>query len=181
MYYVEKQIASKLIYNGKIVDVTLDDIIIEDGTKEGKKAFREVVHHRGGVCALVKLKNGLIPLVRQFRYAAGKPLLELPAGKLEKGEEPDNAIQRELEEEIGIIPNKIIKMGKIYVSPGITTEVLHLYYVDDFEEGNTHFDDDEFIEKDIYSYDDLIKMIEKGEIEDGKTISLIYMCQKYFK
>lgn len=181
MSCIERKVNSKNIYNGKIIDVTLDEIIIEDGSQEGKKSYREVVYHRGGVCALVKLKNGLIPLVRQYRYAVGMDMLELPAGKLEVDELPDEAIVRELEEEVGIIPNKIVSLGKIYVSPGFTNEMLHLYYVDDYTEGNVHFDEDEFIDKELYTYDELIKLIEEEKIIDGKTVTAAYKCQRYFK
>ena len=179
MFLIEKQIDTKVVYKGYIINVTLDNISIENN---GKTVIskREIVHHNGGVCALVKLKNGKIPFVKQFRYAFQDALLELPAGKIEKGEDPLKTIIREVEEEIGIVPKKVISMGKIFVSPGISDEVLHLYYIDDYDITCQSFDDDEFLDVIEYDYDEIVKMIEEGLVCDAKTVTLVLKCNKYF-
>ena len=188
MYSIEKQISSKVVYKGYIINVTVDDISIEpneaDRANSAQKviyAKREIVHHNGGVCCLIKLKNGKIPFVKQFRYAFKDAILELPAGKIEKGEDPLSTIIREAEEEIGIIPKEVISMGKIYVSPGISDEVLYLYYIEDYDMSKQSFDEDEFLEVIEYSYDEAIELINNETICDAKTVSLLLKCQKYFK
>lgn len=176
----EKKINTKTVYKGYIINVTLDDIEIEINN-DIIKAKREIVHHNGGVCGLVKLKNGKIPFVVQYRYAFSKEMIELPAGKLNENEDPMHAIIREIEEEIGIIPTSIIDKGYIYVSPGISDEVLHLYYIDDYVQSNQHFDEDEFLELKYFDYDEAEKLICDNTINDSKTICLMHKCYKYFK
>ena len=178
MYSIEKQISSKVVYKGYIINVTVDDIAIEpldNNSTEQKIIYskREIVHHNGGVCCLIKLKNGKIPFVKQFRYAFKDALLELPAGKIEKGEDPLSTIIREAEEEIGIIPKEVVSMGKIYVSPGISDEVLYLYYIEDYELSKQSFDEDEFLEPLKIKLDKVCDMVLKGEIVDAKTIVAI--------
>jgi len=180
LYSEEKQIKSKVVYKGHIINVTLDDIYIVNGDNI-IYSKREIVHHNGGVCALVKLDNGKIPFVKQYRYAFKDALLELPAGKIEKGEEHLKTIIREVEEEIGIIPNEVVYMGKIYVSPGISDEVLYLYYIEDYELSKQCFDEDEFLDVIEYTYDEAIELINNETICDAKTVSLLLKCQKYFK
>lgn len=180
MAAIEKQINRKVIYKGRIIDVTLDDISIYSGD-DMMTSKRELVHHNGGVCALVKLKNGKIPFVKQYRYAFSSELIELPAGKLEKGEEPFQAIIREVEEEVGIIPTKVLDMGKIFVSPGISTEVLYLYYIDEYQDSKQNLDEGEFLDVINMEYDEAYKMIEEGIICDAKTVCLMLKCKKYFE
>ena len=180
MSVIENKIKQINIFQGKIIDVTLDTVSIKNGDGE-IISEREVVHHRGGVCALVKKKNGMIPFVKQFRYAINSEIMELPAGKLNQNEKPDEAIIREIEEEVGIIPLNIVYLGKLYVSPGFSTEIIHLYFIDNYEESKQHLDYDEFLDVIELSYDEAIKMIETGKILDAKTVSLLYRCKKYFK
>lgn len=180
MSAIENKINQINIFQGKIIDVTLDTVSIQNGDSE-IISEREVVHHRGGVCALVKKKNGMIPFVKQFRYAINSELVELPAGKLNKNEKPDDAIIREIEEEVGILPLNIVYLGKLYISPGFSTEIIHLYFIDDYKESKQHLDSDEFLDVIELSYDEAIKMIETGKILDAKTVSLLYQCEKYFK
>ncbi len=180
MAALEKQINQKIIYKGHIIDVTLDTISINNGDST-RTSIREVVHHNGGVCALVKLKSGKIPFVKQYRYAFSSELIELPAGKLEKGEEPLHAIIREVEEEVGVIPTRVFEMGKIFVSPGISTEVLYLYYVDEYQESKQNLDEGEFLDVIDMEYEEANEMIEKGIICDAKTVCLMLKCKKYFE
>lgn len=180
MAFVEKMVDRKVIYNGYIIDVTLDTISIDNGDSK-ILSKREIVHHKGGVCALVKTKDNKIFFVKQFRYAFNKEIIELPAGKLEKDEIPLNAIIREVEEEVGVIPKKVIDMGCIYPSVGFTNEVLYLYYIDDYILSEQKFDEDEFLDLFTLSYDEAIKLIETGEICDSKTVCLLLKCKKFFE
>ncbi len=176
----ENKIKQINIFKGKVIDVTLDTVSIENGDSE-IISEREVVHHRGGVCALIKKKNGMIPFVKQFRYAVNSELIELPAGKLNKNEEIDEAIIREVEEEVGLYPLKVTYLGKLFVSPGFSTEVIYLYFIDDYQESKQHLDSDEFLDVIELSYDEAINMVETGKILDAKTVALLYKCEKYFK
>lgn len=179
MMNIEKTKNSQLIYKGKIIKVLLDDISIDiNGIEVHSK--REIVVHNGGVCALVKTKSDRIKFVKQYRYAFKQEVLELPAGKIEIGENPDCTIVREVEEEVGIIPKSIEKMGYLYSSPGFCTEIIHLYYIDDYDEAKIKFDFDEYLEEYEYTYDQALEMIRNGEIVDAKTVCLILKCQDKF-
>lgn len=173
----ENLLKREVIYKGKIINVYNDTITFAGLEKQSN---REIVEHNGGVCAVVKTKNNKIKFVKQFRYAVNEDLLELPAGKIEKGEDPDYTIAREIEEEVGISANKIIKIGKIYPTPGYCTEVLHLYYVDDYEECETRFDENEYLDEFEYTYQEAIEMIENGTIVDAKTICLLLRVREKF-
>ena len=174
----ETKIETKEIYNGKVVKLRVDKIAIE-----GKDdiSYREVIHHNGGCSALIKTKDDKIIFVHQFRYAYNDFTLELPAGKCEIGEKPIETIAREVSEEVGIIPLHIEEMGYMYPSPGYTDEVIHLFYIDEYQECSTHFDDDEDLDRYEYNYDEVMEMINNGKIVDAKTLILIYKCQNKFK
>lgn len=172
---MERTIKSNLIYKGKIITVLKDDVLLDkDG---GKEAIREVVLHNGGACALILTKEKKIKFVKQYRYAIKDYLIELPAGKIDLGENPDNTIIRELEEEVGIIPNKIEKIGKIVLSPGFSNEFIHMYYVDDYETGNINFDEDEDLDSFDLTIDETLQMIKEGIIYDSKSVALIMLLK----
>ena len=174
----ETKISSVEIYNGKVIKLRKDLVKIENSDVE---AYREIITHNGGCCALIKTKEGKIKFVKQFRYAYNEFTLELPAGKCEVGEKPIETITREVEEEAGIIPNNIIELGMMYPSPGYTNEIIHLYYIDDYKNAKVHFDEDEDLDLLEFTMDEALEMIENGKIVDAKTIILIYKCLKYFK
>ena len=174
----ETKISSVEIYNGKVIKLRKDLVKIENSDVE---AYREIITHNGGCCALIKTKEGKIKFVKQFRYAYNEFTLELPAGKCEVGEKPIETITREVEEEAGIIPNNIIELGMMYPSPGYTNEIIHLYYIDDYKNSKAHFDEDEDLDLLEFTLDEALEMIENGRILDAKTIILIYKCLKYFK
>jgi len=172
---MEKTIKSEIIYKGKIITVLKDDVLLDkDG---GKKAIREVVLHNGGACGLVLTKDNKIRFVRQYRYAIKDYLIELPAGKIDLNEDPDQTIIRELEEEIGIIPNKIEFVGKIVLSPGFSNEYIYMYFVDDYTEGNISLDEDEDLDSFDLSIEEALKYIYDGKIYDAKSVSLIMMMK----
>ncbi len=165
MDFKEKTIKENYIYNGKIINLRKDDIILPDGNG----AIREVVEHSGGSCILCE-REGKILLVRQFRYPYKEEILELPAGKLNPGESPEQTALRELEEEGGIKAGGVEKMFEVYPSPGYTDEIIRIYRAVDIKECKAHLDEDEFLESVWIDKAKLKDMIKKGEIKDGKTL-----------
>lgn len=174
----ETLVKREVIYEGRIINVYKDLIEIE-GTKVTSN--REIVNHNGGVCAVVKTKDGKLKFVRQYRYAFSEFTLEVPAGKIERGDGPDETIIRELEEEVGIKVKSIKKVAVIYPSPGFSQEILHLYYTDDYDLAAQHFDFDEDLDVFEFTYDEALEKIKNGEIKDAKTICVVLMVRDYFK
>ena len=169
----EKTNIENIIYKGKILQLNVDEVILPDG----KKGEREIIHHRGGVCVLLNV-DGKIPLVKQYRYAYKEETLELPAGKLEKDEDPYEAGLRELEEETGWKAESMIDFGYIYPSPGYTNEIIHLYVAQNAHRTEMHLDDDEYIDVFYYTIDEILELIQQNKINDAKTISLVLKyCQ----
>ena len=166
----EKTISSKLIFDGKVIHLHLDDILLPDG----KMGFREYCTHNGAVCVIPITKDGDVICVRQYRYAIRKPLLEIPAGKLDSiNENPDDAVRRELREETGAISGKITYLGLYYGSPALLNEKIYMYLAEDLSFGDCDPDDDEFLEIVKIPLPELVKMVLNGEIEDGKTQSAV--------
>ena len=172
---MEKKVNSELIYKGKVITVFKDDILIDKNG--GINAIREVVIHNGGACALVKTKDNKIKFVKQYRYAIKDYLIELPAGKIDPNEPHELTIVRELEEEVGVKANSVKYIGKLVLSPGFSNEIIYMYYVDDYEECDTHFDEDEDLEQLELTKEEVIEMIRNGEIYDSKTISLFMLVK----
>ena len=167
MELVETVTSSKRIYEGRIVNLRVDDVTLPNG-KPGK---REVVEHGGAVAIVPMRDKDTVLLVRQFRLPAGKALLEIPAGGIEEGEEPEACAKRELAEEIGMIPGRLIPLYQSFVAPGYTTEKIWGFLALDLTEEKLSTDEDEFVETVPMNLDDALKAIASGEIEDGKTIS----------
>lgn len=165
MDFTEKTLNSEIVYNGKVVTVLRDNAEISDGTT----SLREVVKHSGGVVILA-LKEDKILFVKQFRYPLKKVLTELPAGKLEKGEEPLCAAKRELEEETGYRAEKWTDLGYIYTSPGYSDEKLYLYKAENLQFIECNPDFGEILQPCEYKKEDVLTMIKNGEISDAKTI-----------
>lgn len=172
MEFTEKTIESELIFDGRVVKLYKDRIELPTG----QKSFREVVKHSGGVVILAK-KEDKILIVKQFRYPMKEVLYELPAGKLEIGEDPFEAAKRELEEETGYCANKWTDLGFVYTSPGYSDEKLYLYEAEDLEFTHCHPDEGEIIQAFEYKYDDVLKMIDNGEINDAKTLCALMRAQ----
>lgn len=165
----EKTLSSRTAYAGKIVTVKVDQALLPDGTS----ALREVVEHPGGVCILALEEDGTVPLVRQFRYPLGRVMLELPAGKLEYGEEPGPAAVRELGEEVGLEPGTLTDLGAIYVSPGFCKEKLHMYLAREVRPVPAHPDEDEFLDVVRMPFGQLAELVMSGQIQDGKTVATV--------
>ena len=168
MEFTEKTLNSQIIYDGRVVKVFKDSVELSTG----QKSFREVVKHSGGVVILA-VKEDKILLVKQFRYPLREVMFELPAGKLEAGEDPFEAAKRELEEETGYCANKWTNLGYVYTSPGYSNEKLYLYKAEDLEFTHCHPDEGEIIQAFEYKYDEVLKMIDNGEINDAKTLCAI--------
>lgn len=165
MQFNEKTKNSTVLYDGKILTLTKDEVIL----KNGKTALREVVHHSGGSTVLCE-KDGKILLVKQFRYPYKKELLELPAGKLNKGETPKETAIRELREEAGVVCRDVELLFECYPSPGYTDEVIYIYKATDFTFASQNLDEDEFLSVVWIEKDTLKEMIKNKEIKDGKTL-----------
>lgn len=165
MDFKEKTVSQNFIYKGKILNLRKDDITLPDGNS----AIREVVEHSGGSCVVCE-RDEKILLVKQFRYPYMEEILEIPAGKLNKGEDPAQTAIRELEEEGGIKAEKVELLFTVYPSPGYTNEKIYIYKALSITETQCHLDEDEFLESVWVDKCVLKEMIAKGEIKDGKTL-----------
>ncbi|MCL2633621.1 MAG: NUDIX hydrolase [Oscillospiraceae bacterium] len=162
---MEKTISSKSVYKGRIIDCYEDVVQLPDG----KQAGRELVKHPGGVCVLAVTNEDDVIMVSQFRYAHGRVLLEIPAGKLEYGEDPLECGKRELLEETGYTAQSFEYLGRMLPVPAYCSEVIHMYLARGLTLGERNLDDDEFIEVMKIPFDKVVDMIYHDEILDGKT------------
>ena len=165
----EKKINSKEIFKGKIFEVTVDEVELPNG----KQTTREVVKVGKASCVLAQLPNGKFILERQFRYPYGKILYELPAGKCDANEDHKVTAIRELEEETGYFAGSIKYLGKIYPTCGFCNEVIYLYYATDLTRTKQSFDEEEAIDLQEVTLEELEKMIIDGTIVDAKTLACI--------
>jgi len=164
-------LSTETVYKGKIFDIRIDEI--RDGEIEYK---REIVVHKGSCVVIPVFEDGTIALVRQYRHAAGKFLLEICAGTLNAGEDPKEGAIRELEEEIGVRAAKIEKLSEFYVSPGFLTEKMHVYLATELTETQQNLEEDEILTIERHAFDALFDMIRGGEIEDAKTIAGVILA-----
>ena len=174
MEFTEKTLSTKRVYNGKVVFVDYDDI----ETSDGHKSFREVIRHPGGVVIVAEKDENTILLVKQYRYPLKDVSLELPAGKLEYGENPDEAAKRELEEETGYVAKTWKSLGYIFTTPGICDEKLYLYYAKDLTFTKPNPDEGEILEEFEYKIEDVFKLIKNGELNDSKTLCALLRAYK---
>ncbi len=165
----ETMVSTETVYEGIIVNVRRDKARLIDG----RITNREVVEHPGGVCVFALDNEGKVILVRQYRYPMQEVVLELPAGKLEKGEDPSDSGLRELGEETGLVPQTYLPMGVSFSSPGIMEEKIYYFFATDLVQGPVHPDDGEFLEVVRVPYEELLEMARKGEIKDAKTLVAI--------
>ncbi|HDU1457453.1 TPA: NUDIX hydrolase [Staphylococcus pseudintermedius] len=165
MHFEEKTISKESIYKGKIIEVEKHKVSLPNN----ETAYREVVKHNGAVAICALTPDQQVILVKQYRKALEQELLEIPAGKLEPGEDRESAAMRELEEETGYKAKKLTLIGEVYGTPGFSNEKISVYFADNLVEGKVNLDEDEFIEKVLYSLDDVKKAVEARTIEDAKT------------
>lgn len=170
MDFTEKTIDSNLMFEGKILHVYKDTIKLPNE----KEAFREYIKHIGAVCVIPVTNEGNVILVKQYRYAVERELLEIPAGKLDYADEdPLDAAIRELKEETGATAEKVIPLGLYLGSPAILSEKIHMYLATGLTLGETCPDEDEFLEICEIPLEKAVKMVLCGEIPDGKTQTAI--------
>jgi ADP-ribose pyrophosphatase len=163
---MERTISSRLLHEGRHFSFLRDEVELPNGLK----AYRDIVRHPGAVAIVPVLPDGRIVLVRQYRYAAGKPLLEIPAGTLEEGEDPLECARRELIEETGYEASELTAMLSCYMAPGYSDEVIHFFEARGLREVGMSPEEDESIEVEVSEMGEIAKMIEANIIEDAKTI-----------
>lgn len=169
MLHFEKTLSSKEVFDGKVIRVCHDSVELENG----ETALREVVYHNGGVCVLPLTDSGEVIFVKQFRYPYKEEVLELPAGKLNKGEDPFESAVRELREETGAEAKKYISLGRLYPSPGYCGEIITMYLAEDLSFGEQSLDEDEFLDTIRIPFEKAVEMVLSGEIPDAKTQTAI--------
>jgi len=163
-------LSSKRVYEGRIINLRVDTVALPDG----RTGTREVVEYAGAVAIVPVNENGELLLVRQYRHAVGKTLLEIPAGKLEPGEEPAASARRELLEETGCEAERLTRLISFYSTPGFTTEKLHLFLATGLTLKEQNLDDDEFIYVATIPCERALEMIWTGEICDAKSVAGIF-------
>ena len=162
----EKKVSSEILYKGAILNLKKDVVLLPDG----KNANREIIEHRGG-SSVVCVLNGKILLVKQYRYAVGEEIYEIPAGKLEKGEDPLNTARRELEEEGGVVAEKLTLLHEIYPTPAYSEEHIYIYLASGIiKEGKMHLDETEFLDAIWIDFQKAYDMVLSGKIKDAKTV-----------
>ncbi|MBQ3554470.1 MAG: NUDIX hydrolase [Clostridia bacterium] len=166
MDMTEKTIDSEELFDGRVIRVRRDTVELPNGST----STREVVEHPGGVAIVPVDADGNVYMVRQYRYPLKRLCLELPAGKLEYGEDHRECGIRELSEETGMEAGNFEYLGVFCPSPGFCQELIHLYLATDLREGERHPDEDEFLEVERYPLSELVQMIQEGKLQDGKTV-----------
>ncbi len=161
----EEKLRTISCYHGVVVNTRLDQARLPDGSL----TLREVVEHPGGVAVLPLEKDGTVWCVRQFRYPFAETLLEVPAGKLEPGEDPETAARRELSEETGLEAGELRYLGRHYCSPGYNSEILHIFLARDLKHGRAHPDRGEFLSVEKHTLSELTALALEGRLPDTKT------------
>ncbi len=170
----EKTVKKKYIFNGKLINLRKDKVLLPNGNT----ASREVVEHSGGVSIVAINDNREVLLVKQFRYPYKECLLEIPAGKINKGENPLECGIRELKEETGATAKNIISLGEIYPSPGYCDEIIYIYLATNLKIQDVNPDEDEFLENISLPFETALKMAQNGEIKDAKTVIGLFRAEK---
>ena len=174
MDFTEKRIDRKTVFEDRIINVYNDTVVLPDG----KTTHRELVEHHGGVCIAALTENGGLLFVRQFRYPYNRVLLELPAGKLEKGENPLSAGIRELEEECGVTAKSVVPMGEVYPTVAYCTEIIHLFLARGLKKTKQHLDEGEFLSVEEIPLKEAVRLVMDGKIADSKTVALVLKTEK---
>ena len=165
MPHTETTLSSEEIFNGRVIRVTYDKVLLENGNT----STREVVHHHGGACILPVDENQNITLVRQYRYALGEEMWELPAGKPEQDESPCEAAKRELAEECGLTSDHFVDLGVVYPTVGYDSEKIYLWAATGLHNVSQHLDEDEFLDVVKMPLDEALRLVLDGTIKDSKT------------
>lgn len=173
MVFEEKRVNSRKVYEGAILNVRLDTVTAKKG-----HAYREIVEHNGAVAAVAINEDDEVLMVRQYRYACDRVVLELPAGKIDKGEtDPEAAMIRELKEETGYSAGRVRYLGCINPSVGYSEEVIHLYLMTGLTPGQQALDDDEALDVEFMPFEEVYEMAAQGKLSDAKTIAGLFMAK----
>lgn len=171
----EKTITCEQVFSGRVFQVEVQTVVLMDG----RSACREIVRHCGGACVLAVDDNQRIHMVRQYRKAFDRELLEIPAGKLEPGEAPAECARRELTEETGLQAKNLSLLSTIYPSPGYCSEILYIYLATGLTAGEPRPDDGEYLIGVTLSLTEALAMVDRGEIPDAKTqIALLVLSRR---
>lgn len=170
----ERTVSSQAIFTGRVISLQVDEVQLPDGSL----STREIVKHPGAV-AILAVQDERMLVVTQYRKALEKIQVEIPAGKLEPGEDLAVAANRELEEETGYRAKSLNHLCSFYTSPGFANEILHLYVTDDLEPGTLKPDQDEFIESEWITFAEAQEWIAQGLISDAKTMLSVFAWQAY--
>lgn len=177
MELMEKTLASRKIFDGRLLKVYRDEV----GLTNGNTSIREFVHHPGGAAVVALDGEGNVYLERQFRYPYHKVVMEIPAGKLEPGEDPFDAIKRELKEEIGAEAGRWDALGYIMPSVGYTDEMLYLFLARDLAFGERHLDRDEFLEPFKVPFAEALSQAADGRLNDAKTLVALFRADRLMR
>lgn len=175
-----KRLKRKVLYSGKVFDLIVDEVEYPSG----RRGVREIAHHPGGAVVVPVLEDGQVMLVRQLRYPFGVHVLELPAGKLGPGENPEAAARRELEEETGWVADHLTKLTSIYTTPGFCDEELHIYLGTGLHaspDGHKREEGEFTMTIHTFPLDETLRLIETGEIKDSKTIVGLLLAEKHLR
>ena len=173
----EKTLASELIFDGRLLKLCRDEVELPNGGR----SVREVVRHPGGAAVVALDGDGNVCLERQFRYPYRKVVMEIPAGKLENGEDPFDAVRRELKEEIGAEAGRWDALGRIMPSVGYTDEMIYLYLARDLTFGETHWDKDECLEIFRLPLAEALERAADGRLSDGKTVAALFRADRLIR
>ena len=165
MDFTEKKLSEQYYFEGRIMKARVDEVELPGGGR----ATREVCEHLGGVGILPIDADGQVLLVRQFRYPFGELLLEIPAGKLDPPEAPEQCAVRELKEECGVTAGKLTSLGTLYPTPAYVDEVIHMFLAEELSPAVQHLDDGEFLEVEKLPLETLVEQVLSGEVKDSKT------------
>jgi ADP-ribose pyrophosphatase len=160
------------IFHGRAVHLRLDTVLLPNG----RETQLEILDHVGSVALVPWADDEHIWFVRQYRHAAGRQLLELPAGTVEPGEEPAQCAARELQEEIGMAAEEITEIGSFYLAPGYATEYMHIFQARKLRPDPLPGDDDEILQPELYSLREIREMLAKGTFQDSKTIAALALA-----
>ncbi|MDF2570771.1 MAG: nudF [Sporomusa sp.] len=168
----EELISSTRLFEGKVINLRRDEVKLPNG----KTGTREVVEHPGAVAVVPLTTDSKVILVRQFRHPVQQVMLEVPAGKLDPGEKPEACALRELKEETGYVAGRIRKLTSMYTTPGFSNEIIHIFLAEGLIESDKDPDEDEFINSESYTLDQIAEMVATGEICDAKSLVALYLA-----
>jgi len=177
MEFIEKTLNSRKVYSGKVIDLRVDEVMLPNG----KKSTREIVEHYGAIAVVAINELNEVIMVRQYRKPVESVILEIPAGRIESGEEVEACAQRELMEEIGYYADELIPLIDFYSTPGFSTEKMHIFLATQLKRKKKSADDDENIQIEQIPFEEAVEKVYKGEIVDAKTIIGLLIAYRHLK